>query len=110
MDRRQPPASPLGLAEREADYQRAMELALRPARGVRAPGLVGAVRNLFAPADAARRTEQVYHRDLAWRPLLRADETASNAPRPAPPAAAPYAGPRVKFTLGAARWSRLKGL
>ncbi|HYE45150.1 MAG TPA: hypothetical protein VEA44_05190 [Caulobacter sp.] len=69
-----PPPPPLDTAQRAETFQKVAQVANRPGKGApkRPKGVVGAMQTLFAKPNLARQTENVYRRDVAWRPIISA--------------------------------------
>jgi hypothetical protein len=82
MTRRHPPFAPLSLAEREQDFQKAHEIAMAPAARPPRPTFLGRVRAVFGRSGAAPLAADVYRQEIAWRPLLSAEDEAMGEVEP----------------------------
>lgn len=66
-----PPAPPLDSPESAKTFGQVASVVNQPGRRAAKPkGLFGAVQTLFAKPDLSKQTENVFRRDVAWRPLV----------------------------------------
>lgn len=83
-----PPAPPLDSPASARTHSQVAAVVNQPGNPAskRSKGLVGAMQTLFAKPDVSKQTENVYRREVAWRPLVTPfnqlpDESGQGGPR-----------------------------